>query len=309
MKTKIVVMLSTVVVLWGSSFAFLKLGLEGIPPITLAFLRFLLATPFFAVYAYFRDRNIFHSPILRDWKILAFLGLTGITLYHTFQNVGLLFTSAANSSLIISANPVFIILLAHFYLRETVTWKQASGVVLAFVGVILIIGPVNLMFNPSNVIGDLLSLGAGISWAFYAVVSKELLQKYGAQQVTMFSMMFGTLFLFPILLVSETPTLPTSLWLWMLLGFLSVLCSGVAYLLWNKALEEIPATQGGVFLFFLPAVSILFAKLVLVETFDIYFVVGAALVMLGVLMIEKISYQSISKALLPKAKASTSKQQ
>jgi len=287
MNIRSFLMLSVVVFLWGSSFALLKLGLEEISPVNLAFLRFLFALPFFIAYAYFQDRNIFDKSIFRDWKILVILGLTGVTLYHTFQNVGLQFTTASNSSLIISANPVFIALLGHFYLKEEMTWKRVFGIILAFFGVILCIGPLKLVFNPMGVIGDLLSLGAGLSWAFYSVFGKKILSKYGAQRITMFSMIFGTLFLFPILLFSEGPALPTSIWLWFLLLILSFLCSGMAYFLWYKALEEVSATKAGVSLFFLPVVSILFARLVLLESVDTSFVTGAFLVMFGVIITER----------------------
>jgi len=287
MKIRSFLMLSAVVFLWGSSFALLKLGLEEISPISLAFLRFLLALPFFAAFAYFQDKQVFDRSIFGDWKVLVILGLTGVTLYHTFQNVGLRFTTASNSSLIISANPVFIALLAHFYLKEEMTWKQVFGVVLAFFGVILIIGPLRLAFNPLGAIGDLLSLGAGLSWSFYSVFGKRVLSKYGAQRVTMFSMIFGTLFLFPILLVSEKPALPTSIWLWFLLLVLSLLCSGVAYLFWYKALEDVSPTKAGVFLFFLPIVSVSAAHLILLEPLDVFFAMGALFVTLGVIITQR----------------------
>lgn len=280
-------MLSIVVFLWGSSFAMVKLGLEEISPLNLAFLRFLIALPFFIAFAYLKDRGIFDRSIFRDWKLLVVLGLTGVTLYHTFQNIGLQFTTVSNSSLIISANPIFITLLDHFYLKEKMTWKRVSGILIAFLGVIVIIGPLRLAFNPTGAFGDLLSLGAGLSWAVYSVFGKKVLPKYGAQRVTLFSMGFGTLFLFSILLISEKPALPTSLWLWMLLLILSLLASGLAYFLWYKALEELSATKAGVSLFFIPVIAVLVARLVLLESFDTSFVIGALLVMLGVIITER----------------------
>lgn len=287
MKIKSFLMLSVVVFLWGSSFTLLKLGLEEISPINLAFLRFLLVLPFFIAFTYFQDQHAFDKSIFRDWKILLTLGLTGVTLYHVFQNFGLRLTTASNSSLIISANPVFIVLLDHFYLKEEMTWKRVFGLTLAFLGIILIIGPSRLAFDPMGVIGDLLSLGAGLSWAFYSVLGKKILSNYGAQRVTMFSMIFGTLFLFPILLVSEKPALPTSIWLWFLLLILSLLSSGMAYLFWYKALEDVSPTKVGVFLFFLPVVSVSVAHLVLLESLDVSFAIGAPLVMLGVVITER----------------------
>jgi len=287
MKIKSFLMLLVVVFLWGSSFTLLKLGLEEISPINLAFLRFLLVLPFFIAFTYFHDKHAFDRSIFRDWKILLTLGLTGVTLYHVFQNFGLRLTTASNSSLIISANPVFIALLDHFYLEEEMTWKRVFGMILAFLGIILIIGPSRLTFDPMGVIGDLLSLGAGLSWAFYSVFGKKILSNYGAQRVTMFSMIFGTLFLFPILLVSEKPALPTSIWLWFLLLILSLLCSGMAYLFWYKALEDVSPTKVGVFLFFLPVVSVSVAHLVLLESLDVSFAIGALFVMLGVIIIQR----------------------
>lgn len=286
MNVKSHLMLSIVVLLWGSSFTLLKLGLEEITPINLAFLRFLFTLPFFIVFTYFRDKHAFDLSVFRDWKIFLALGLTGVTLYHVFQNLGLRFTTASNSSLIISANPVFIALLDHFYLKEKITLKRVSGIALAFVGIIIIIGPLRLVFNPMGMIGDLLSLGAGLCWALYSVFGKKILSRYGAQRVTMFSMIFGTLFLFPILLLTEKPAVPTSLWLWFLLLILSLLCSGLAYLFWYKALEQVSATKAAIFLFFLPVVSLLVASLFLPETLDISLVAGAFLVVLGVVVTE-----------------------
>jgi drug/metabolite transporter (DMT)-like permease len=287
MTVKNFLMLSVVVFLWGSSFALLKLGLEEISPMNLAFLRFLLVLPFFIAFTYFKDKQAFEKSILKDWKILLALGLTGITLSNTFQNVGLQFTTASNSSLIISADPIFIALLDHFYLKEKMTRKRVFGIILAFSGIILIMKPSRLTFNPMGVVGDLLCLGASFSWALYSVVGKKVVAKYGAQRVTMFSMIFGTLFLFPITLVFEKPALPTTLWLWFLLLILSLLCSGVAYLFWFKALEDISPTKAGIFLFFLPIISVSVAYLLLHETLDIYFTAGTLFVILGVAVTER----------------------
>lgn len=144
MNIKTFLMLLVVIFLWGSSFTLLKLGLREISPINLALLRFSFVLPVFTAFAYFRDKKVFDRTILRDWKIFSILGLTGVTLYHALQNLGLQFTTASNSSLIISANPVFTALLSHFYLKKRLTSKQAFGITLAFFGVVLIIGPSRL---------------------------------------------------------------------------------------------------------------------------------------------------------------------
>ena len=287
MKLKSALMLSFVVFVWGSSFALLKLGLEGIPPVTLALLRFLIVLPFLTALTHYRSRNALGERLFKDWKILSALGLAGVTFYHVFQNLGLQLTTASNSSLIISANPVFITLLEHFYLRERITLKRVLGVTLAFFGVILVIRPLEWSLNPSGVTGDLLSLGAAICWASYSVLGRKTLSDHGAEKITVSSLIYGTLFLFPVAFALEKPVLPASVWLWFLLLILSLLCSGLAYLFWYKVLESASATEAGVFLFFLPVVSVSIAHFALSESLSAPFVAGALLVIVGVVITER----------------------
>lgn len=284
MKARTFLLLITVVLLWGSSFTIVKLGLHELSPINLAFLRFFFALPFFFGYTLFHDRRVLDTAVFQDWKRLTLLGLTGVTLYHVFQNVGLQYTTVANSSLITSANPVFIALLDHFYCKNKLTVPKLVGVLLGFVGVILVIDPVKLVYHPLGVVGDLFSLGASLSWAFYSVFGKQILPKYGAPKVTAYSMLIGLLFLLPLLLVMEQPALPSSPQVWGFLGILSLLCSGVGYLLWYTALEESSVTTAAVFLFFLPVVSVLFARVFLLEALNPIFLVGALFVLIGVFL-------------------------
>ncbi|MFQ6085253.1 MAG: DMT family transporter [Candidatus Bathyarchaeia archaeon] len=291
MRPSSILMLTIVVFLWGSSFVVIKLGLEEMPPTAIAFLRFLLVLPIFAIIAYTRHRAIFTTAILRDWKTFVSLGLMGVTLGHVLQNVGLKFTTASNSSLIIASNPIFIALLASMYLKERLSTKQVSGMALAFFGMsVVIMHREGFRFgsNPMGLIGDLLSLGAGISWASYTVFGKDALSRYDALMTTTSSMVYGTIFLFPIALVIEPAWgLPTSIRAWAFLLFLSYLSVGLGYLFWFKALEDASASETGVFLFFIPIVSMSTAYLILGEPVGILLALGAVMVLLGTVIVER----------------------
>jgi drug/metabolite transporter (DMT)-like permease len=286
-NAKHLLMLSSVVLLWGASFTLLKLGLQGIPPIDLAFLRFLVAMAFFVTIGYSLDRSIFRLSILKDWKVILAMGLAGVTFYNVFQNIGLEYTTASNSSLIIASNPVFITLLAHFYLKEKMKLMQMVGVAVALLGIVFIVEPSRLSFGFESAIGDLLSLGAAVSWAVCSILGKKVLSKYGALKVTFFSNLFGTAFLLPPLFIAEELVLPSSAWLWLLLIILGFFCSGLAYFFWYRVLEDVPVTQAGVSLFFIPVVSVTIAFLVLSEPVGFDFMVGAFLVIVGVVLTER----------------------
>ncbi|MGA1974771.1 MAG: EamA family transporter [Conexivisphaerales archaeon] len=216
--TREVLMLSVVVLLWGASFTLIKLGLEGVPPIEIAFLRFLIATAFFVTAGYFTDRRVFRLDVLKDWKLLIAIGLAGVTLCNIFQNVGLQYTTASDSSLILASNPVFIVLFAWLFLKERTKATQIVGVALALLGLVFIVGPSKISFGLGSTLGDLLTLLAAISWAAYSIIGKTALSRYGALKVTFFSNLFGTALFLPPLFAFETLVLPSSPWLWLLLG-------------------------------------------------------------------------------------------
>ena len=252
----------------------------------MAFLRFLIALPFLVTFTFLRNRNAFKKQVLKDWKVFALLGLTGVTLQNLLQNVGLQFTTASNASLIIAMNPVFIALFDYFYAKEKATLRLILGVALAFFGIIFVIKPLEWSLHPMKVFGDFLCLGSALSWAFYSVLGRKVLSKYGANKMTTYLMVFGTLFLLPGSFLFEKPVLLISVFALFMMLYLGVLCSGLAFLLWSRALQDVPATKAGVFLFFIPVVSVAIAQIVLLEPLDLFFVIGTFLVMVGVAVTE-----------------------
>ena len=286
MKLTNILALVFVVFLWGSSFTVLKIGVYELTPVTLAFLRFLIAIPFLIIITQGQHKNPFRKQFFKEWKKFSLLGLTGVTLYNILQNFGLQFTTASTASLIIASNPIFIAVLDHFYLKEKTALRLILGVFLAFLGIFLVIKPFEWSLHPMVLFGDLLCLGGALCWALYSVFSRKILSEYKASEITTYVMLFGTFFLLPFMLALEKFVLPTSLFIWLLLLFLGLFCSGLAYLLWGKALEEIPATKAGVFLYFIPVVSVSIAHFVLLEPIDIFFVVGTIFVMAGVAITE-----------------------
>jgi drug/metabolite transporter (DMT)-like permease len=288
MQLKSYFTISSVVVMWGVSFILLKMGLDTITPLSLAFFRFLLLFPLMLCRLY-RYRHGLLRRVRGNWKHFSLLGLTGVTLYHVFQNYGLSLTTASNASLIISANPILITVFDRIKNQESVNRYQVMGISLAFFGVILVIRPLDLALNAVGIIGDILTVGSAGSWALYSVYNKNMVADYGAEQVTWLSILFGTLYLFPITFLLESPQIPTSLWIWTLLFVVSYLCSGLAYIFWSKTLEELSPTRAGAFLYFLPVVSVSLATMVLGEAVDYLFLMGASFVLAGVYLTQRFS--------------------
>jgi len=268
---------------WGTSFIFVKIGLEEVPPVTLAFLRFAIAIPLLFLLMG-RPLGQPQSIEKREWGPLLFLGLTGVTLYHLFQNVGMGYTSASESSVIIASNPVFIALFSRILLGERLSKAKASGILIAFSGVVLVVLRDGASFGSPSFLGDLICLGSVFSWVAYSLYTKKRLLRSSPIEITAYSTLFGMIFLAPIALATEgfaVPILPSS---WLSLVMLGVFSSAVGYLLWNRALSETTASEAGSYLFLIPVIASAFAFIFLGERLDGLFFIGSALVIMGLVL-------------------------
>lgn len=289
MKAKNLVRLTLIVLLWGSAFPLIKIALLEVPPVTLGFLRFLVATPILTLYAYVKDAKGFRALFRSNVPALILMGLTGVMGYHVFQNIGIQHTSATNSSIIISSNPIILAALSILFLREKVEVTQALGIVIGFAGVVTIILTEGrgLQIGTSSLVGDLLSLGGGISWAVYSIFGKRLSNHVNPTALTAASTIFGTIFLIPPTLLLETPHLPTTSVVWFAIVTLSLGASCLAYVLWNQVLSEEEAFRVGVSLFLMPVVTTALSVALLSEPLTLFIVAGMGLVLLGVFITER----------------------
>jgi drug/metabolite transporter (DMT)-like permease len=288
MKARTIASLATIVFMWGVTFPLVKISVAEVPPITLAFLRFLLASPIMVLYSHLRDKD-FKSVFARNLAPLAVMGLTGIMGYEALQNIGVELTSATESSILTSSTPIMIALLAAPFLKENLTRKHALGIVLGFAGVMVIVLPQggDLSVNTSSLVGNSLNLLAAFSWAIYSVIGRRLATRYTPTGLTAASTLLGTVFLIPPMCLLETPSLPTSIQVWLALVVLSLGATCLAYTLWNQVLSEEEASKSGVALFAVPLVAAIASITFLSESVTPSFVVGAALVLAGIVLAER----------------------
>ncbi|AKX93988.1 hypothetical protein MTHERMOG20_04270 [Moorella thermoacetica] len=270
------------VTIWASTFINIKIVLLQVPPNTLAFLRFLVASIVLGLHLIWR-----RQPFVKrqDWPLAGLTGLTGITLYNFLQNQGLKYAGATDAAILAAMAPVFIALLAWLLLRERISRRQVAGIIMAFSGSVLVAtngSPEGLVLNPARLYGDLLVLLTGLSWAVYSISLKRLLNRYTPVTVLTCSTIAGTIFLFPLALL-ESPinwaAVDISCWLNVL--YLGLLASALAYLIWNTVLTRVPAVTAGVYLYLLPVITAIIAALFLREIPGTFTITGGIIVLLG----------------------------
>ncbi|MEM2094884.1 MAG: EamA family transporter [Candidatus Bathyarchaeia archaeon] len=289
MKVKSVLLTSIVVVAWGSAFPILKLVLAETNPITLGFLRFLLATPILVLYAHLSYGKEFWSVFTEEPLLLALMGLTGVVGYHVLQNFAAEETSPTVQSIIISSNPMMVAILSSILLKERVGKSRVVGIALGFTGVILIVisDSYSASTIPSSLVGELLSIGAAFCWALYSVLSKRLSANHSAVELTASSMVFGTFFFLPAVYFTGKPQLPTSPLVWLGTLELSLISSCLAYALWNHLISKRDASRVSISLFLIPVVSAAISVIFLAESLLPTTVVGMMMVTAGILVAER----------------------
>ena len=286
------VIVAAIVMIWSGSFIFIRVALVEIPPATLALARFLVASPVLAGLAFMRWKK--DTPAKVDWKkdpvMFLTLGLSGVTLLYVLQFYSLKFVTSTVGSILISLNVVFTSILSSAFLKESMTKRKLSGVLLAFAGAAVLATEGRLAFQPSSfqLIGALAMVGAALCWATYSIVSKSVLDRYSATAATSVAFCLGTLFLAPFAMAESSLRLLTNAsWLaWLSILYLAVPSSAIAYLLWNYMLTKVDVTKLAVSLYTIPIPTAIFSYLFLHEAITQSLVLGGALVISGIYLTE-----------------------
>ncbi len=284
-KTKVLPQIATTMkaVAWYSSLS----------PAQIFTLRFIIA--YVLLFAYDIGRSVrkfrWFCHSWRDELLMLLLGVTGGSVYFLAENAAMLYTTATNTSLIVCSCPLFAMLLAALFYRqsEPIGRIQAVGSLVACVGMAVVVlnGHFVLHLSP---IGDLLAFAACLLWAAYSILMKVALERYDTLFITRKVFFYGLVTIIPYyILVPGFPPLSTILRpdvLWNLL-FLGVVASMLCFLVWNWVIRELGAVVATNWVYLNPMTTILFAWWLLDEQITVWFLLGTALILVGMYLADR----------------------
>jgi drug/metabolite transporter (DMT)-like permease len=291
-KTKLIPYLEVffAVVVWGASFIATKVVLAEISPITIVWLRFLMGVLILGLAVYLRGQ--FALPNKNEWGYFALLGFLGITLHQGLQSNGLITSEASTTAWIVATTPVFMALLGWLMLKENLGWVRISGILLAFLGVLVVVSDGNITsisIGKFGAPGDVLILISAVNWAVFSTLSRRGLKSHPASLMMFYVMFLGWIFTSLLFIPSggwiEIPHLTRNGWIAVL--FLGILCSGLAYIAWYDALQALSAAQTGAFLYIEPLVAVVVAAIVLGEPIIWASLLGGAVILIGVWLVNR----------------------
>lgn len=264
-------------VLWGSLYVVSKFVLGKLPAFTISFLRFVLA--FAALTLFQRGKTV--KVEKKDYGWLLLIGFAGYFVAVGAQLLGTKYAGASLASLLNSLNPVTMTIFAAVILHEKLTAKKIIGILLALSGVYLILGG----GEPGSSIGIFLSLFSVLLWSAVSVMMRKVTQRYDSLQITRYGIGIAAVCYLPVCLaeLSMGESVSFDLSCVLALLYMGVICTGVAYLLWNKSLSMLEAGTCSAFYPIQPMVSTLLGIILLGEKVQWMFWLGAGLIISGVL--------------------------
>ncbi len=276
------------VVIWSGNFIIARGLYKQIPPVSLAFYRWSLASLiiFFLGYKSFMTEKAF---VFKNLKYFFWVALMGITLFNTFIYVAGHTTSAINLALIgTTAAPIFAVIISAIFLKEIITPLRLTGLLFCITGVVVLLskGSINTLLAFRFTAGDVWILLSAFVFSIYTVLVKR--KPSTISPITFLFVVFigGTLLLLPLFII-EKIIMPPVVWDGNLLGsilYLGIGASVVSFFCWNSAIARIGSVRTALFGNLIPIFSTLEAVWLLVETITIVHIVSGVLVIAGLVI-------------------------
>jgi drug/metabolite transporter (DMT)-like permease len=251
-RTSAIGLLLLTILFWGISFVSTKTALRSFPPMTLAFLRFAIAS---ALLFPIKRRLAPRDRLARtDVPKVAMGGFSGVALYFLCENYGIKLTTASESALIVASIPTMTLLAESRLSHSRILRSQWIGSLLSFVGVAIIVA--GGMKVSGSLGGYLCMLGADGSWVAYTLLTGSLFVRYNRVAVVYWQTLFGLLSLLPLLCIDVAQTSVPD---WVSLAhltFLGVACSALGYWFYARALQAIGVAAASVYINLIPVVAV-----------------------------------------------------
>jgi drug/metabolite transporter (DMT)-like permease len=272
---------------WGISFVWSKVVFLTYSPITTIFFRLTISVVF--LFLYMLVARQFEKIKQKDLKYLLLSALFNPFLYFLGENFGLQRVSASLASVIIATIPVITPFIVIFYYNEKITRINILGLMVSFVGVLIIVLS-NTQQLQGNFTGILVLFIAVFSAIFYTIFVKRLSQTYRAVTIIAYQNLIGVFMFLPLVLlldinniVHTTPNTETITSLLML----GIFASSAAFIFFTGAIKNLGIIKTNLYTNLIPVFTFLFAFIILGEEITLFKTIGLITVIIGIIMSER----------------------
>ena len=274
MELKDWILLTALAAIWGSAFMFIKISAVDFGPILLVTLRLLIAGLVFMPFLLSKKKRSLFRAYLPAILIIAIVSNAIPFTMFAYASLG----ATSNMLGILNGTTAFLTtIIAYFWLKEAVTSKQIIGLLLGFVGVLILVNPSN---GSTTLIASMCAMIGSLCYAFNAAY----LQKYhsNSDKIVLigWSMLFGGLFMIPLASFNLPNSMPDTNSI-LALFWLAVISTGLGYLAYVRLIDRIGAVKTVTLTYLLPVFSIIWGAIFLKEQITFFILGGFIFVMMG----------------------------
>ncbi len=224
--------------------------------------------------------SVFRDPMI--WLIGGLNSAAFITQY-----IGLNYTSASKTALLVDINVVAVAIISYFAFKERIGSKQALGITTGVAGIVMLTADGGLSFDSSELVGDIMVYGCGWLWALFIVLNKKMLAKYDAVQLSSSAIVTSAVWLLiPVAYLSQAGAdFSMEVPGWLAVAYLGVMCTSVAILFWAMGLEGVSATSSATIMLIEIVTALVISISFLDETLRPVAAFGAALVLAAIYLV------------------------
>ena len=274
---------------WAGNAVLARGVIHIIPPVSLAFWRWVLAFLFLLPFAFqhaVRDWPLF----IKHWKMICFLSLAGVTGFNTLLYIAAHTTTAINVALIQTMMPAAIILISWIAFKEKVTRLQRLGVGFCILGACLVAlrGSFSTFLELSFVEGDVLMLVAVFLYALYSAFLRRRPPMHPLSFL-IYTFAMGAMGLLPFYIWELSCRLAFTLSISAVFSilYLALFPSIVAFFCWNRGVESIGANRAGLFINLIPVFASVMAIIWLGESLKAFHMIGMSLILTGMILFNR----------------------
>ena len=272
-------------IVWGTSFLWIKIAVQEIGPFTLVALRLLFGLVGLVVVliitrqSFPRDRNL--------WLRFLFMGATNTAIPITLISWGETRIDSSVAAILNGTVPLFTIVIAHYWVHdEKITLPRVFGLVIGFVGVVVLVSRDLNAGSWGDVVGQLAVVLAAISYATAYTFSRRYLRGQSPILQAAAVLMWGDLLMWLAVPLTELPLrLPLLPQTWLAIAWLGLLGSCLAFLLNYYLINAIGPTRASLVAYVFPVIGLALGILLLNEVADWRLLVGSLLVVSGIVIV------------------------
>lgn len=263
-------------------------------PYQLNFIRFLIGGLLLLPLAVYHIKNKKIKLDIKDMLYISLIGLVNVVLSMSFFQIGINATKASLAAVIFSSNPLFVIISAHFILKENLNLEKILGLIIGIAGLVIVFYK-DLNISKSYTYGIIMLILAAITYGIYTTMGKKFSQKTDSVIMNSLSFIIGSLLLLPILLIKHYPIFYVPYKALLPMAYLTFFVTGIAYYTYFVGLMYMDAGVGSMIFLIKPILASLLAWMLLSEKISMQLAIGTLVILVGIAIVQHTDKKTVQE--------------